>query len=141
MSFAKNRGLIDSNPCERGERLYQADRTDSYWKDADFDALLSAAPEPIRLAVILALWTGQRQGDLLRLPWSAYDGKHIRLVQSKTGRHPIIPVGEPLRVVLDRTPRRGPAAQLARPAVDVGRLSYVVGKGLCEGQHREPDIS
>jgi hypothetical protein len=25
--------------------------------------------------------TGQRQGDLLRLPWSAYDGKEIRLRQ------------------------------------------------------------
>ena len=31
------------------------------------------------------LWTGQRQGDLLRLTWSAYDGTHIRLRQSKTG--------------------------------------------------------
>jgi integrase len=37
------------------------------------------------LPLLLALWTGQRQGDLLRLPWSAYDGEHIRLRQSKTG--------------------------------------------------------
>ena len=34
----------------------------------------------------LALWTGQRQGDLLRPPWSAYDGTHHPAAsQSKTG--------------------------------------------------------
>ena len=27
--------------------------------------------------MMLALWSGQRQGDLLRLPWSAYDGRCI----------------------------------------------------------------
>jgi hypothetical protein len=32
---------------------------------------------------MLALWTGQRQGDLLPLPWSAYDGRFIRLRQRK----------------------------------------------------------
>jgi integrase len=50
----------------------------------------------------------QRQGDLLRLPWSAYDGKEIRLRQSKSvrkgGRRPVnvtIPVGAPLKEALD----------------------------------------
>ena len=58
--------------------------------------------------MVLALWTGQRQGDLLRLPWSAYDGKHIKLVQSKAGRRLTLPVGEPLRLFLETTQRRGP---------------------------------
>ena len=48
--------------------------------------LLAVASKEMEIAIVLALWTGQRQGDLLRLPWSAYDGKHIRLRQSKTGR-------------------------------------------------------
>jgi integrase len=56
--------------------------------------------------MMVALWTGQRQGDLLRLPWSAYDGKCIRLTQSKTGRRVTIPVGEPLRILLDRSAKR-----------------------------------
>lgn len=46
----------------------------------------AVASEELKLALVLALWTGQRQGDLLRLPWSLYDGTHIRLRQSKTGR-------------------------------------------------------
>jgi cation transport regulator ChaC len=61
-----------------------------------------------RLALILALWTGQRQGDLLRLTWSAFDGSQIRLKQSKTGRRVVIPAGEPLRALLSRTERRSP---------------------------------
>ena len=44
--------------------------------------------------------------DLLRLPWSSYDGKSIRLRQSKTGRRVKVPVGAPLRAVLDATVKR-----------------------------------
>lgn len=106
MSFAKDHGIIDTNPCERGGRLYAADRTEKLWGESEIGALLSSAPAEIELALMLALWTGQRQGDLLRLPWSAYDGTHIRLRQSKTGRRLSMPVGQPLKVLLDRTNRR-----------------------------------
>jgi integrase len=58
---------------------------------------------------VLALWTGQRQGDLLALPWSAYDGQFIRLRQRKgkegKGRRLKIPVGAPLKAMLDQTQR------------------------------------
>ncbi|WP_084245939.1 tyrosine-type recombinase/integrase [Rhodoplanes sp. Z2-YC6860] len=108
LSFSKDRGLISSNPCEGGGRLYAANRTDKIWQDTDVAALLGVAPPELALAMMLALWTGQRQGDLLRLPWSAYDGKHIRLTQSKTGRRIVVPAGQPLRTLLDRTERRGP---------------------------------
>jgi integrase len=54
------------------------------------------------------LWTGQRQGDLLRLPWSAYDGKAVRLKQSKTGARVTVPVGAPLKALLDASKKRGP---------------------------------
>ena len=60
-------------------------RAEKIWTAADEAAFLERAPAHLHLPLLLALWTGQRQGDLLRLPWSAYDGKHIRLRQSKTG--------------------------------------------------------
>jgi integrase len=60
----------------------------------------------LHLPLLLALWTGQRQGDLLRLPWSGYDGAHIRLRQGKTGARVVIPVGAPLRAALDATTKR-----------------------------------
>lgn len=108
LSFSKDRGLIASNPCEGGGCLYTADRTDKLWRDEDMAAFLDSAAPTLALAMMMALWTGQRQGDLLRLPWSAYDGRHIRLRQSKTGRRITVPVGEPLRILLDRTVRRSP---------------------------------
>jgi integrase len=108
LSFAKDRGLIANNPCERGGRLYVADRKDNVWSEQDIAAILSVASAEIRLALVLALWTGQRQGDLLRLPWSAYDGASIRLRQSKGGRRVALPAGAPLRALLDSTVRRGP---------------------------------
>ena len=108
MSFAKDRGTIATNPCEKGGRLYAADRTDKFWGEAEIATLLAVASPGIRLALVLALWTGQRQGDLLRLPWSAYDGSHIRLRQSKTGRRIVMPAGLPLKALLDAAERRGP---------------------------------
>jgi integrase len=98
MSWAKDRGKIVSNPCERGGRKYKADRSDCVWSETDIARFLAVASPPLRLPLLLALWTGQRQGDLLRLPWSAFDGSTIRLRQSKTGRRVAIKAGEPLRM-------------------------------------------
>jgi integrase len=108
LSFAKDRGIITANPCEKGGRLYVVDRTDMVWGEQEIASILATAPEQIKLALMLAVWTGQRQGDLLRLPWSAYDGSHIRLRQSKTGRRIAMPAGAPLKALLDITERRGP---------------------------------
>jgi integrase len=108
ISFAKDRGIISVNPCEKGGRLYVADRRDKIWNEENIAALLSVSTESIRAATMLALWTGQRQGDLLRLPWSAYDGNVIRLKQSKTRRPVVMPAGAPLKALLDVAERRGP---------------------------------
>ncbi|MGA7348890.1 MAG: tyrosine-type recombinase/integrase, partial [Pseudolabrys sp.] len=83
-------------------------RADKIWTADDEAAFLKSAPMHLHLPLILALWTGQRQGDLLRLPWSAYDGTRIRLKQSKTGTRVSIPVGAPLKAALDSASKRGP---------------------------------
>lgn len=69
---------------------------------------MAVLPVTLQRALVLAKDTGQRQGDLLVLPWSAYDGEWIRLRQSKTGRRVEIPVTRELRAVLEATPRIGP---------------------------------
>jgi integrase len=107
LSWSLNRGHITINPCARGGRLYRGGgRTEKVWTDVDEVAFLERAPAHLHLPLLLALWTGQRQGDLLRLPWSAYDGKHIRLRQSKTGKRVVLPVGAPLKAALDAMPKR-----------------------------------
>jgi integrase len=106
LSWGMDRGLVPANPCARGGRLYRGSRADKIWTDTDEAAFLKSAPPHLHLPLLLALWTGQRQGDLLRLPWSAYDGTHIRLRQSKGGVHVVVPVGAPLKAILDATAKR-----------------------------------
>lgn len=108
LSWGLDRGLVAANPCERGGRLYRGTRRDNIWTAADEAAFLQRAPAHLHLPLLLALWTGQRQGDLLRLPWSAYDGAHVRLRQSKTGTRVVITVGAPLKVALDAAPNQSP---------------------------------
>jgi integrase len=108
LSWAKDRGKISVNPCERGGRVYHGTRVDFVWRVEDEAAFLEHAPPHLHLPLLLALWTGQRQGDLLRLSWSAYDGTDIRLRQSKTGARVVIPVGAPLKAALDAATKHGP---------------------------------
>jgi integrase len=106
LSWAKDRGTIDVNPCERGGKVYGATRADKVWRVEDEAAFLSKASHALSLAFHIAVWTGQRQGDLLTLTWIAYDGANIKLRQSKTGRYVLIPVGAPLKAMLDAESRR-----------------------------------
>lgn len=106
LSWAKGRGLIAANPCERGGRLYVGNRADKVWTEEDEAAFLATAPVHLTWALECGLWLGQREGDLLRLPWSAYDGRWVRLRQSKTGTRVEIPVGAPLKAMLETIPKR-----------------------------------
>ena len=74
---------------------------------------LRRSPQHLHLPLTLGLWTGQREGDLLRLTWTAYDGNKITLRQSKTGVRVSIPVGSPLKAALEATPRRSPVVLLS----------------------------
>lgn len=107
MSVAKDRGRIKENPAARGGRLYKADRVDSIWTDDAINLARAKLPKDLSDAMMLALWTGQRQGDLLTLPWSAIDGDFIRLKQSKGGRRVAVRVIAPLRALLDAIPEKG----------------------------------
>lgn len=108
LSVAKKRRMIETNPLEQGGRLYDENRAESVWSDEDEANFLKAASPEIALAFMLAIWTGQRQGDLLRLPWSGYDGSYVKLRQSKTGVKVRIPVSAKLKVALDSAPKVGP---------------------------------
>ena len=97
LSWAKDRSLIDINHATGGGRLYIADRSDKIWTPEHIAAFMRIARPELSLALLLALHTGQRQGDLLRLSWSAFDGLAITLRQSKTGREVFIPCTDALR--------------------------------------------
>jgi integrase len=116
ISWARDVGETAYRPPARIERLYHADRAEKIWTEEHQAAVMAVAPKTLQRALVLALETGQRQGDLLVLPWSAFDptptpdapGGWIRLRQSKTGRKVNVPVTRRLRAVLDNMPRTSP---------------------------------
>jgi integrase len=113
VSWGLGRGLVEKNPFTLGGRLYSGTRAENVWSDEQVATFLEGAPAHLHLPFMLALWTGQRQGDVLRLPWSAYDGKKIRLRQGKTGRRVEIPVAAPLKSAINATPRKSPIMVLS----------------------------
>jgi integrase len=114
VSFARGLGLTTYRVPERIERLYHADRSNKIWEAEQIAAFMAVAPETLQQAMVLAMDTGQRQGDLLVFPWSGYDGARIRLRQSKSrskgklGREVVIPVTQRLKAVLDGMKRVSP---------------------------------
>lgn len=106
LSWALDRGLIDNNPLFTFERAYSSDRSDKIWLPEHIAAFERVAGPELCDALALGLHTGQRQGDLLRLTWTAYNGTAITLVQSKGKRSVYIPCTKALRARLDTMSRR-----------------------------------
>lgn len=101
-SVALDDERITRNPCEAAGRLAESGtRKEIIWTAVEKALMQKHAPAHIYEAFLLAWWTGQRQGDLLRLPWSSYDGRHIRLKQSKGGKRVTIRVSKELKAMLD----------------------------------------
>ena len=104
LSWAVDHGYRSDNPALRPKRLkvsggYRA------WTDDEVDTFLDKAPPHLRLGCLLALGTGQRGADLVRMTWAAYRDRTIEVVQSKTGKRIWIPVHERLAEVLEAQPK------------------------------------
>lgn len=105
LTWAKENGQVFSNHIAGFRRLHSADRSDLIWLPEHITAFMAAAPIELQRALILALHTGQRQGDLLRLTWGNYNGSLITLRQGKTDRKVEIPCTKALRRMLDKMDR------------------------------------
>ena len=106
LTWAKDNGQVFSNHIAGFRRLHSVDRSDLIWLPEHIRAFMAVAPVELQRALILALHTGQRQGDLLRLTWGNYDGSLISLRQGKTGRKVEIPCTKALKKMLDGLDRK-----------------------------------
>ncbi|MBF0393187.1 MAG: tyrosine-type recombinase/integrase [Alphaproteobacteria bacterium] len=104
LGWAVDHGLMAVNPASRPRQL-RTNARDEVWSPEAEVRFLDEATPPMRLAFLLAVYTAQRQGDILRMAWTQYDGASIRLRQSKTGRLVKVPCHPTLRAVLDATKR------------------------------------
>jgi hypothetical protein len=116
LSWGRGRGITTYRPPGRIKRLYKANRSEKVWSDKQLSDFTMVASLILQWALVLATETGQRQGDLLALPWIAWDTNPtvgapqgwISLTQAKTGQKVDIPVTARLSSVLRKIPRRGP---------------------------------
>ena len=106
LSWAYDRGKIDINHAIKPGRLYDSDRSDLIWLPEHVEAFFNVASDELKLALKLAIYTGQRQGDLLKMTWGQYDGAWIDHRQSKGKKRVAVPVHRDLKKMLDRAPRR-----------------------------------
>lgn len=114
LSFGRAEGRLSINVVTPIPRLYKGDRSDIIWTDDDLAELAKHASPEIMWAVRLAVLTGLRQADVLRLSWSHVGASAIEVrarKKSKTqaqGKLATIPLYGALRDLLDEIPKRSP---------------------------------
>jgi integrase len=86
-NWAVDRGWLRDNPAAAMKTLYRPmRRADDIWHEADLKALLAAAPAPLKEVVLLAVWTGLREGDILSLTADMFQEGWLIIRPAKTRR-------------------------------------------------------
>jgi integrase len=108
VAHAVELGRVAGNPCEGIKHLYNNDRSEIIWTDADVLHIKKTCSGDIANAVDLASHTGLRLSDLMRLAWSHVGDDAIVLTTGKSRhrREAIIPLYGALRDILARIPKR-----------------------------------
>lgn len=104
-SYAVAHELVETNPCKGVGRLYRGSRKEAVWTPAQIALFRQRCPVHVLSVFEAALHTGQRQGDILALRWSDYDGTHLRLRQSKGKTRVKVLVHPVLKAILDSLPK------------------------------------
>jgi integrase len=94
-------GVVTQNPCKQVPRLHEQKR-ERYVAEAEFQNVRDLATPMMQIAMDLALLTGLRQGDLLRLEKRHLTNEGIDIVTAKTKKRLIIEWSADLRAVIDR---------------------------------------
>ena len=108
LAFAVENEMLATNPALTIKPLRVESDGWAPWSDAALEKFAQHSRGIARTAFFLALYTGQRRGDIVSLRWSdvGADGK-IHLTQQKTGKELVIPLDPVLKAELDRTPKNG----------------------------------
>ncbi len=108
LSWGVERVLLHHNHAAPIGRLHSVNKADHIWTADDIAALLKHASAEVGWAVQLALHTGLRQGDLIRLAWNHEKDGALNYLTSKRGKFVTIPITPACRALLDGIAKRGP---------------------------------
>ncbi len=104
MRWAVQRGYRTDNPCREIDPLPSGDGYEPWpWH------VIESARDNLRTdlwwAVALAVYTGQRQADVLKMRWDAIKDGKIKLRQGKTRKTLTIPLHAEIQPIIDTIPR------------------------------------
>ena len=105
LSWSIPRGWLTHNPCTRVKKLKIGEGY-APWNWEEIEMFRSHARHDLWWAAGLALFTGQRLGDVIGMLWSDFQGGLIGVTQNKTGKKLWIPMHAQLKRVLNGIPRR-----------------------------------
>jgi len=110
MNFAIDREYRGDNPAFRVKKM----RVGEYeaWPHEAIDFALDNLPEVHCRAILLALYTGQREGDCIAMQWSNWDGAGIHCLQQKTKAKLWIPCHSKLNAALAEWKRSATAVTI-----------------------------
>lgn len=103
LSFAVDRGHIETSPLIRVRRLPLGEWR--RWPEPAIDYALEAFQPYMARAVLLALYTGQRSSDCVKMRWSDFDGEGFSVTQQKTRETLWIACHETLKAEMETWPR------------------------------------
>lgn len=83
-------------------KRHPASPRNRYVTDNEFNGMKALCVPRFKLAMEIALLTGQRQGDILSMKWSQVEDMHIIVYQGKTGKKLAIEVTPTLEAILDQ---------------------------------------
>lgn len=106
-SWALDREIIGRNPLVRVSKLHSGSRKDIIWRPSQIKKILTEGAPQIVNVVKMALWTMQRQGDILTMPTIAYDDGMLWITQAKTGSRIRIRPAEEILPLLDEAKASG----------------------------------
>lgn len=107
LSWARGQGETAADPMRDWPKIYKVDRSGILWTAGEIEAVCIKAEPELQRAILLAAYSGLRQGDLLKLTWSAIDEPNNRIIRrtGKKGRVVYIPITPTLQAVLDACPK------------------------------------
>lgn len=106
LRFGWDRGLLEANILAGVEKYRPKNRADAIWTAKEIQSILAVSCPELKWAIMLALLTGQRIGDLIRFEWRNIRNGVLYLTQAKTASRVEIPIGAALASLLAEIPQR-----------------------------------
>ena len=108
LNRAVRSGDLEKNPISEVKKFRENNRRTRFLSRDEIRRLLAAASDLFRPILIMALHTGMRRGEIMKIEWRDVDLRNriLRVRESKSGKQRTIPIDETLHATLRGLPSR-----------------------------------